>query len=269
MTNNLASPVTIRCLTADDIPQALELSSGAGWNQTAEDWRTIIEIDPDSCLAVDYNGHVAATSTLVCYGQRFAWLGMVLTSPEFQRRGFARALVERALAIADGRGIRTVKLDATAQGQPLYENLGFVAEQDIERWSGTGLKPTGESDAAGNLDCSVFPGERLPLLTSLARRAKPLGEGSEFVMHRDGLRASYLGPCVAHTRQRAAGLIASALGYDDGPWLWDLLPSNSDAVAVATGFGFRLQRRLTRMVRGAPFRDDESMIYAIAGFEFG
>ena len=247
----------IRPLTRDDIPQALELSSAAGWNQTAEDWSTILELGADSCFAIDWEGQLASTATLVCYDEQLAWLGMVLTKPAFQRRGFARMLVERALAAADERGIWTVKLDATAQGQPLYESLGFVAEQEIQRWSGRGYP--------GGLATEFSP-DRNPLLAALARRAPPL---DDFVMHRDGLRASYLGPCIARTQESAARLIASALAYDPGPWLWDLLPANPGAVELATGFGFQITRRLVRMYRGEPLREDESMIYAIAGFEFG
>jgi GNAT superfamily N-acetyltransferase len=236
----------------------------------------IIELSPDSCFGVECDGQLAATATLVCYGERLAWLGMVLTLPEFRRRGLARMLVERALAAADGRGIQTVKLDATPQGQPLYEGLKFVAEQDIQRWSGNGARITREcgyrpalESVVGSLDRNAFPAERQVLMERLARRALPLGDGMDFVMHRDGLGASYLGPCVARTHESATGLIASALACDDGRWIWDLLPTNSDAVALAGRFGFQLERRLIRMFRGAPLRGDESMIYAIAGFEFG
>ena len=35
-------------------------------------------------------------------------------------------------------GIETMKLDATDQGQPLYEKFGFQTEQEIERWSRPG-----------------------------------------------------------------------------------------------------------------------------------
>src|SRR5277367_3832666 len=172
-------------------------------------------------------------------------------------------LVQRALAMADGNGIQTVKLDATDQGQPLYEALGFVAEQEIQRWSGNGVTFTGESG-----DQPTLTGKRHALIEFLRRRDIPSDE-KDFVLHRDGLRASYLGPGVARTRESAERLIASTLALDPGTWYWDLFPGNSDAVAMANRFGFRLERKLVRMFRGAPLRGDESMIYAIAGFEFG
>ncbi|MGH9612936.1 MAG: GNAT family N-acetyltransferase, partial [Bryobacteraceae bacterium] len=132
----------IRSLTAADIPQALELSSIAGWNQTAEDWLMLINLAPESCFAFECDGEIAATTTLICYERRLAWIGMVLTRPPYRRRGFAHALVTHALETADRGGIETVKLDATDQGQPLYESLGFIAEQEVERWSGNGGRPS-------------------------------------------------------------------------------------------------------------------------------
>jgi hypothetical protein len=170
-------------------------------------------------------------------------------------------LVAHALVAADSLGILTVKLDATAQGLPLYESLGFIAEQGIERWSGRGLG----SDAA-----TVEPStDRQSLKQFLARRARSSNGTAESVMHRNGLRASYLGPCVARTRDSAAVLIESALAHDNGPWFWDLLPANPAAMELATAFGFTIDRRLVRMSRGPVVREDESTIYAIAGFEFG
>jgi GNAT superfamily N-acetyltransferase len=237
----------IRLLTADDIPLALELSAAAGWNQTSYDWRKLIELGPESCFALECGGQLVATTTLVCYGRRLAWLGMVLTRAGFQRRGFARTLVGKALEFADSRGIGTVKLDATAQGQPLYDSLGFVPEQEVQRWS-------------GNVDRDAL------LLTN---PAPPAADGEEYAMRRDGLRASYLGPCVARSQESARRLIAFTLATREGAWLWDLLPANRGAVSLAEGFGFRLERQLVRMSRGAPLREDESMIYAISGFEFG
>ena len=63
---------------------------------------------------------------------------MVLTRPENRRQGLARLLMEDAIATAEREGIRTLKLDATEQGRPLYEDLGFVVEGAVERWERKG-----------------------------------------------------------------------------------------------------------------------------------
>ena len=96
----------MRRLRAEDIPAASQLSAEAGWNQTAEDWQTLLELSPEGCLAIEVDGHLAATTTLLCYGRRLAWIGMVLTKAEYQRRGFARRLLAHALENADDNGNR-------------------------------------------------------------------------------------------------------------------------------------------------------------------
>jgi GNAT superfamily N-acetyltransferase len=235
--------VIIRLLTTSDVPQALALSSQAGWNQTGQDWQTLLALAPDSCFGLDCDFQLAATTTLICYGQTLAWLGMVLTKPEFQRRGFARLLVKYALDFADAHAIGTVKLDATHLGEALYESVGFIAEQPVERWFSEGVAPSSLTSPATNED--------------------------EFVKYREGLRARYLGPCRARSVETAERLIGSVLSQLPGPWLWDLLPSNQNAVALATSFGFRCQRKLIRMRRGVPLFENVSEIYAIRGFELG
>jgi hypothetical protein len=40
--------------------------------------------------------------------------------------------MEEVIAIAERRGIHTLKLDATDDGRPLYESLGFVVEKIVE-----------------------------------------------------------------------------------------------------------------------------------------
>jgi hypothetical protein len=49
---------------------------------------------------------------------------------------------------------------------------------------------------------------------------------------------------------------------------WDLAPDHA-AAAIAKQLGFEPQRRLTRMVRGAPVSGPSPLVYGLAGFEFG
>jgi uncharacterized repeat protein (TIGR01451 family) len=51
---------------------------------------------------------------------------MVLVDVDHRRRGIGRALLTHALDYLDRRGIQTVALDSTPEGQPLYASLGFV-----------------------------------------------------------------------------------------------------------------------------------------------
>jgi ribosomal protein S18 acetylase RimI-like enzyme len=56
------------------------------------------------------------------------------TLPSRRRRGFARMLVEHALADARRRGAHTASLQSTLMGQHLYEQLGFVPVGRYEEW---------------------------------------------------------------------------------------------------------------------------------------
>lgn len=261
--------ISIRLLNAADVPQCLELSSEAGWNQTAEDWALLLELAAGCCFGVDREGELAATATLMCYGNELAWLGMVLTRMKFRRRGLGRLLVQHALSVADGRAISTLGLDATTLGLPLYESFGFVREQEIERWSGHGSQSAGVTKDVRPPDWDMLAAEKRPIREALARRGKFFGNNHEFAMQRSGSRATYLGPCHAHSETRAGQLIAAALGVAGGPWFWDLLPANQHAVALAQSLGFCCDRKLVRMRRGKETCEDQSSVYAIAGFEFG
>src|SRR2546430_5017228 len=96
----------------------MELSSQAGWNQTPEDWRTLIRLDSKGCFGVEVEGRLVATTTLLCHGRALAWVGMVLTRIEWRGRGFVRNLLTKALAPAGQPRLATVKIDGTEQGQP-------------------------------------------------------------------------------------------------------------------------------------------------------
>jgi GNAT superfamily N-acetyltransferase len=262
-----------RRLTQTDIPSAMELSAEAGWNQTAADWQLVLELAPETCYAIEVEGKLAATATLVCYGTRLAWIGMVLTTQKFRGRGFARRLLAESLAEADRRHIESVKLDATDQGQPLYEKLGFRVEQPIERWSNTCSQSLAElprkADAQANWtsDYLVFGADRSQLLTKLAANNPPQMRAASYLFHRPGRNVRYLGPCVG-THGDVAPLIEASLPSASA-WYWDLLPNNSAAVALARNFDFQPQRHLMRMVRGKDLDTNDQATFAIAGFELG
>jgi GNAT superfamily N-acetyltransferase len=255
-------------MTANDIPSATQLSTEAGWNQTADDWKMLLELAPESCFAIETEGTVAATTTLLCYGSKLAWIGMVLTAHQYRGRGFARRLLAEALTQTDQRKIESVKLDATDQGKPLYERMGFRFEQAIERWAKTGdgtFPPNPQSKWQD--DAESFGTNRSQLLSKLANRNPPLTLPQSYLFTRAGRLTNHLGPSVCDSPEDARALARRAL--QNSAWYWDLLPNNKNAVAIAKDLGFTPQRHLSRMVRGKDLRGKEAAIYATAGFELG
>jgi len=266
----------LRNLNNNDLAAALELSTLAGWNQTADDWRMLLELAPDGCFGMEVGGHVVVSATLVCYGDRLGWIGMVLTHPEFRHQGFAKQLFEHVLAIADSLGVKTFKLDATDQGQHLYESYGFKSEQAIERWFRPGSldreisEPSVEFTKLHQLDREAFGADRSKLLEKLARRGRCCSDSAAYAFSRPGRSFSYLGPCLAESAEAARQVLEMAIGIPEaGGWFWDLLPANRNAVAVASEMGFAPQRRLMRMFRGEELSGNDQLVYAIAGFELG
>ncbi|MGH9546368.1 MAG: GNAT family N-acetyltransferase [Terriglobales bacterium] len=274
--SNLGGAI-LRRMNARDIPAAAQLSAQAGWNQTDEDWRLLIELAPEGCLAMELGGELAATTTLFCYGRQLAWVGMVLTKLPYRGRGLARRLLTEALALADRKGIETVKLDATDEGKPLYEKLGFRSEQGVERWLRPGATD-GPASAAGahrseewrDSDSKIFGVDRSQLLEKLAFRNPSFSVGHSYLFTRPGRQAAYLGPCVCDSPGTARILIERVLQITaSAGWYWDLLRKNENAVAIAQELGFTPNRRLLRMVRGKDLPAREEAVYAIAGFELG
>jgi ribosomal protein S18 acetylase RimI-like enzyme len=267
----------LRLLCAEDLANAIELPRLSGWNQTIEDWQTLLRLDPQGCFCTELDNRIVATTTLLCYGRRLAWIGMVLTRPEYRRMGFAQRLVKAALERATDLKIESVKLDATPEGQPLYEKLGFQTEQIVERWFRAGLQDRASEKTGSSpdpysleLDVEAFGADRATLLRQLTFRNPPITAADAYCFARNGTRARYLGPCVAREQKAARLVIEQCLRESpESDWYWDLLIANKNALELATEFGFVPRRRLERMVLGNTIKKNDQLVYAIAGFELG
>lgn len=80
-----------------------------------------------------HNGIVAATG-LVYHQKDVAGIYLVGTTPEFRRRGFADAIVHRALKYEAKKGVSLMVLQASEMGLPVYERIGFHATGRISHW---------------------------------------------------------------------------------------------------------------------------------------
>lgn len=285
----LPGGLTCRPLAAGDIAGALALSAAAGWNQNAADWRYMIGRGP-GWACCDGQGRLVATALTLPCGRRFGWIGMVLVTAAWQRRGIAGRLLEAAVAALVERGV-TPGLDATEAGRGVYLPLGFRDVYPLSRYRAERpVCPAGEAAqdmteavrplqpgdlaAVAEYDRAAFGGDRRDLLAALLARAPGLAGiapgGRGHALGRDGRIASQLGPIVAGDTATAMALAGHALRRAGGPVYIDVPDRHEDFRAWLEAAGFRRQRGFMRMLhgRGEPF-DDPARVFAIAGPELG
>lgn len=281
----------VRRMTLEDIAAGMELVRAAGWNQIEADWKRFLDIGPMGCFVGEAEGEVCGTATTIVYGSELAWIGMVLVSPRQRGRGIGTELLKSALGYLDSQGPLTIKLDATPQGRPIYEGLGFEPEYEIERWT---LVPCRNTAARGDpsveysacsdldgllaMDQAVFGANREALLRSLHRDAPEFtaviwdnASVAGYTLGRHGLHADQLGPWMAQNEQVARKLLECFLSHSRRERVVaDCLKSSPFARKLLQSAGFEFSRPLTRMVRGpdGSFGRPE-LLCAILGPEFG
>jgi GNAT superfamily N-acetyltransferase len=267
-------------ITESDIADAMRLKEAANWNQSERDWRNVMRLAPEGCFGIDCDGRLAASATAVPFGRELAWIGMVLTHPDYRGRGFARALMERSIEYLEACGVEWLKLDATDMGRPLYAKLGFEDECLVERWARqpapcevAELPQLEELPLA--LDREACGADRADLLRLLLQFETAAGPQGGYAMGRPGTKAAYFGPCVSRSADEARQMLAWFVARHAGETVyWDLLPDNAAAASLARDFGFAPVRRLVRMARpgtpaARPFVHNDCLVFGIAGFEYG
>ena len=223
----------------------------------------------------------------IIYEDRLAWVGMVLVDPEFRGKGIATALLDKAVAHLDVKDVTCVKLDATPQGKPVYERLGFKVEYDVGRWvlrrSGVGkFGPASwvEEDPRSvfAMDHDVFGADRSAVLRSVATAAPEFvalvrqgGDLDGYALGRKGSLADHLGPWIACNARAARELLESFLERSRAKLISvDILTGNPWARVLAHEKGFVFSRPLTRMYRGENrYAGRPDWVCAILGPEFG
>lgn len=262
-------------MTIGDVPLGMRLKDLAGWNQTEADWRRFLRLQPDGCFVAEVAGQVVGTVTALIFGN-VAWVAMVLVDPSHRKHGVGTALMTQALAFT---GHRTVRLDATALGQPVYAKLGFVGEYELTRYAGVLAGTTGSAaipdslEMINTLDYQVTATPRARLLEALATEdgahIRSMG-ATGYLMDRPGSRATQIGPAIALDEATGRALLDDAARRLAGrPVLIDIPVDNQPAIAWTEAAGLKAQRTFLRMQRGPVIADQRQLIWASSGPETG
>lgn len=276
----------IRLLRETDIPFGLHLCAQNHWNQLAADWQRQLTLQPDGCFVAESLGEPVGTAC-ACIFERDAWINLVLVDREHRGRGIGSMLLRHVVNWLDGRGVRSIWLDATPLGQPVYAKLGFVGVFALARWSGwmpggqdavAGVKPMCAEDIveASAIDERATGYWRESLLRRIFdadpdRMRKIVVDGSlaGYALCRRGANAWQIGPLQGPPAV-CATLFADAVHRFAGEQVYlDVPDANAHAIAELQRLGFTMQRPFLRMVRGETRMFDLSLFWSSFGPEKG
>jgi GNAT superfamily N-acetyltransferase len=274
-------------LTHEDIEGALRLSTQAGWNQVAADWKRFLALAPEGCFGGYVDGDLVATTCVATYADSVSWIGMVVVDEAHRHQGYGTAMFDRGLTYALANGGRDIGLDASTLGAPLYRDHGFRSAVTVERWMGTltrtetsqeSVTPFSSNvDKIAALDRSVLGIDRGELLVRLCTEgtvtALAVSDGTALVGYaivRPGRIHPQIGPILAPDAATASALLNSAFdALDDTAVVIDAI-SNERTATLFREHGLERQRELSRMLHEStePLLTGEQ-VWAIVDFAWG
>jgi len=263
---------SIRAAGVDDLPAVEAALKAAGFSaQVGALMRLPLE-SSDGVVFVCSDGKapIGVAAAFSYPASRSGWIGAVGVRPSARRHGLGRELTERTIDWLQERGTETISLFATDAGRPLYEQLGFVAQDLTVAWRGVVRGRAAEGpqvrtladsdlDALAALDHAATGEQRRNLL----ERALPLnGWGAiddQGALQGYALRTHWGSACpvIAGSAEAGTALMHTVVSRPLGGTL--IVPqANVRATETATGLGLARLNSALRMCRGpAPARRPE------------
>ncbi|WP_411081662.1 GNAT family N-acetyltransferase [Streptomyces sp. cmx-18-6] len=261
----------VRRLSRADLVHCADLSEDRGWPRDEHRWGLLLSAGTGYGIAEpDGNGLVAACVT-TSYGSQLAAVGMLLVAGRHARQGVARRLMRQVM---DEAGSTPLALYATAQGQRLYEELGFAhvgrADRVGGRFRGDGAagragtapgvttRPATADDlrAMVRLDLPVFGADRTHLIARLPAFCDRLQVAEE-----DGELTGYaglwpsgdshvVGPLIARDTATAKALVAALAATTDRPLRADVDARHEELLGWLVDHGLEPGSRTALMTYG-------------------
>lgn len=254
----------------EDIDDFLTLAASEGWICDRWELEFLLAQFPSGCLTARYEGQLAGYITSIKYTTS-GWIGNLIVQSKYRGQGVGSALMEKALEALDLSGASTVWLTASKQGKPIYERLGFMVVDVINRWVGQGLWGISTESAAVSreeiiaLDRAGWGDSRERIIDVALSRGRVYRAGGSFLVSQPCSDGIQLGPWGGIDRRASILLDDILLAVGKGVrLLLDVPVRNMEQTALLMGKGFSIRGSTLLMCRGRlPAYAPES-IYSLA-----
>ncbi|MEA3462759.1 MAG: GNAT family N-acetyltransferase [Bacteroidota bacterium] len=283
-------PVKLRKMMLSDMDSLMKLKDVEGWNQLEKDWALLISYKESVNLVAVLDDRIVGTTTAINYDNTVAWIGMMLVDRNYRGRGIARLLLLET--IDKLHRCKSIKLDATPAGRPVYLKLGFRDEYTLYRMTNPSVSQVSLNDFPFNtkqikpadipevaaFDKKVFGADRTELIRCLYDSYPELGwlikednHIAGFCLGRRGQNFTQIGPVSAFSSNGVKALIQSAMDQLTGQAVVaDICAAKSEILGWLEACGFISQRPFERMyLAGNPHPGIIENQYLISGPELG
>jgi GNAT superfamily N-acetyltransferase len=262
-----SAATTLRPMHAGDLAAMHGLAQQMSWPHRAEDCAELLALGAGT-VALDATGRTVGVGLRWSFGHDVGTIGLVLVAPDRQGRGIGRALMT---ALIDDLEPRTLMLNATAEGLPLYEKLGFLSIGFVRQHQGrlaegavlppapdVAVRRAVPADHAAlcALDAAAFGTDRSALVSRLLAEGQAwlvehAGQPAGFAILRAFGRGMIIGPVVASSEDDAIALVAAAAkSAPPGVLRVDILAPAERLAAWLTAAGLPAIDTVTVMLRG-------------------
>ena len=287
---NIRNQVRIRDMLLSDMDSLMRLKNAEGWNQLEKDWALLISYKESVNLVAVLDNRIVGTITAINYANTVAWIGMMLVDRDYRGRGISKLLLLDA--IDKLKKCKSIKLDATPAGRPVYLKLGFIDEYTLYRMTNPSvskislnddpfkteqIKPTDIPEIAA-FDKKVFGADRTDLIRGLYETCPELAwlikennRVAGFCLGRRGQNFTQIGPVYASSAKGAQALIRSAINQITGQAVVvDIPAERSETERWLEACGFISLRPFERMyLHNNPHPGIIENQYLISGPELG
>ncbi len=278
--------LSLRGMTAADLPAAHQLSKAERWPHRLDDLQAMLAAGAG--IVAEIGGEIIATTMWFPAGERVFTMGLVIVSSAYRRGGIGKLVFDAALECVGGG---TLVLNATLPAVSLYRSFGFRSMSEIVQHQGAAfqvpvaalepgerLRPIGQREHSRVLALveNATGLKRDATMTALIESASMVGldrdgdlVGVAF-FRRFGL-GYVVGPVIAPTIVEAKALISHWLGSRAGEFTRLDIPAECGLSPWLEELGMEKNESVVTMVRGGtlPAPVGEGRSFAILSQAFG
>ncbi len=276
----------IKLMSFEDLAFAVQITDQMNWNLTEEDFRLMMELEPEGCFVLLSDSERVGIATSVSFG-KISWFGNLIVDESHRSKGAGSRLVKHIVKYLESRNPETIGLYAYIDKIRFYERLGFKYDSEFLVLEGKGLSQLSMPNLGKvqhkniqnviDYDCSCFGGSRKKLLESILFNSINTG----YLCIEKGQMIGYcvakvygemaeLGPLVCNKGRDdvAIKLLRTILNRLKGLEVSTYVPKKELAIInMLKENGFKQKFRVAQMFLGSPIVRD--CIYVAESLERG